>query len=234
MTSASSTDWSLPKGPEPRRPQQRSFEHEVKIAASHHLDDHNMRGGCAADMACDKDGVENTVEDASEEERTCSVCNIKYSFEKYPSTMPVFVPRCLHVICTTCCKTKATPNRKCPVEGCGMDCAGELNAFPMHVVIVKRLRDLYTKRTSPSSTEAWEEVMTHSVAQPCTEECDMNQQQQQGAASCKEGEATGPVKHEAKWYCSICNEILLRLLLSERASTIQDDKGSSRCSIGRR
>ncbi len=174
---------------------------------AHNLDDHKLCGDWDANVKYDEAYLEDSVGDiANAREHACSACKIQYSLESYPDHVPVFVPRCLHVICSTCCKTKAALNRKCPVDGCGMDCADDVNAFPMHVGIVKRLRDLYTKRTSPSSTETCEEVTTHCAAQLCNSNRSMAQQRQQGAASCKEGEATGPIHHEAKWYCSTCDE----------------------------
>ncbi len=170
------------------------------------LDDRKLCGDCDANANCDEAYLEDSVGDnANARENACSACKIQYSLESYPDHAPVFVPRCLHVICSKCCKSKAVPNRKCPVDGCGVDCASDVNAFPMHVGIVKRLRDLYTKRTSPSSTETYDEVTTKCAAQLCNSNRDMTQQQQ-GAALCKEGKASGPIKHEAKWYCSNCDE----------------------------
>ncbi len=211
VTRVSPTDWSLPRILEPT-----SFGEEAKVAAlcdephDVKLNAESKCGDCGGDTMCDEDEVEEDVEDnvdgTNDVEIKCSMCNIQYSLENYPEHVPVFVPRCLHVICTTCCKIKAVSNRKCPVDGCDMDCAGEVNAFPMHVVIVKRLRDLYTKRNSPSSAETDGDITTHSVAQPCTADCDMNQQQRKAASSCKEGEAGEPIKHDAKWFCSICDE----------------------------
>ncbi len=199
VTNASSTDWSLPRSSETRSSELENFKQtslgeEVKAvyicSESLVLDGHKARGVCDEEVKCDEAYLKDNVGDnANASERTCSACNIQYSLENYPDNVPVFVPRCLHIICSTCCKDKASANRKCPVDGCGMDCAGEASAFPMHVVILQQLRTLYTKRKSPSM--------------PCTADCDTNQQHQQGAAS---GEASGPIKHDAKWFCSICDE----------------------------
>ncbi len=201
------------RNPQPKGSEPKSCGDEVKTASicsqSHNLDAHKVCGDCGADMRCDEDDVEdNAVANAHVNEETCTVCGIQFSLEDYPNYVPVFVPRCLHIICSTCCKNKAVPNRKCPVNGCGMDCPDKVSAFPMHVVMVKRLRDQYMKRKSASLSENAEDMKAHYVAIPCTADCNTNQQQQlqQDAASCKEGEATGPIKHEAKWFCSICDE----------------------------
>ncbi len=187
----------------------RSWGNEVKVASTcskpHNLDAHKV---CGDYITWDKDDVEDNIDaNAHVNEETCTVCGIQFSLEDYPNNVPVFVPRCLHAICSTCCKDKAIVNRKCPVNGCGMDCPDKASAFPMQVVMVKRLRDLYMKRKSSSLSENAEDMKAPFAAQPCTADCDMNQQQhQQAAASCKEGESTGPMKHEAKWFCSICDE----------------------------